>query len=295
MCRLFGLLSTDERTAAPWLVSAESSLLVQAKADAERRQGDGWGLAWYESLEAPRIEKGIGGAYEPEEIGHYTHAAHRARGPLVIGHLRAASNPLNLPREALVSWENSQPFSDGSLLFAHNGWIGLPRENRRHLGEYARSVKGVNDSEVYFHLLRQELDRGVDPREAYVASVRRLHHVWVEAGRPAPGPHGGLNILLSRSPGELWAFCHYSGDHGGCLTGCARPYYEMTYHAERQSVVVGSEPFDRREEHWQRLPAGQFLRAVRVDGHIEVTTGAIENLPAFPEIAPPSPRLVVAE
>lgn len=75
-------------------------------------QPDGWGIV--------RVV-GTGGAYEPSEEPKFRAAAHRAHGPVIVGHLRRASNPMHRPASELIGAVNSQPFTDNSYLFVHNG------------------------------------------------------------------------------------------------------------------------------------------------------------------------------
>jgi predicted glutamine amidotransferase len=267
MCRLLGLLSPDDRPAKPWLLDSELSLLRQSDIDPEHPQGDGWGVAWRKGPEII-LTKGIAGAHAPSERPRFVKAAEDARGPLVIAHLRKASNPMNLPKEKLWALENSQPFIEGEVIFAHNGAIPLPRETRERLGRYASSPKGLNDSEVYFYLLLKCLEGEKDPPRAYVRAIKELKEVWEKNGKPGEKPHSGLNIIFSRSPKELWAFCHYTGEHGTSLSGIKRPYYEMCYREENGAAVVASEPTDRNEASWNPIASGRYMRATLADGRV---------------------------
>jgi predicted glutamine amidotransferase len=282
MCRLFGLLGNPSTPADPWLVTSDRSLLLQSDASPETQQRDGWGIAWYTAARALRVEKGIGGAFE--EPDRFTRAAHAARGPVVIGHLRHASNPMDLPRERLLGLENSQPFTEGSYLFAHNGKLPLPRETRARLGRYEGRVRGVNDSEVFFWLLVQHVESSGDPLQAYARAVADLEAVWDAAGRGPPEPYTGLNLLFTRGPNELWAFCHWRGEHGGGLLDPHRPYYRMAYLADAKQCVVGSEPFDSTRADWRDLDNGEFLVARSVQGLVTVDTGRIP-LASLPSVA----------
>lgn len=278
MCRLFGQLTASDTPAHAWLLDSERSLLRQSNACPETAQADGWGIAWYEPDGRIHLEKGIEGAFALSERSHFERAARAARGTLVVGHLRHASNPLGLPREKLLALENSQPFHDATQIFAHNGGIPLPVETRPFLGRFASEVRGVNDSEVLFWLLAHHLEASGNPLEAYARTVEDLHEVWAANG-PRPGtPYSGLNILFSRGPDELWAFCHSKGDVGCGLLDPSRPYYEMAYREERGKLIVGSEPFNTLPG-WTNLPNGRYFCARRAGSRVDVRTGPIP-LPA---------------
>jgi predicted glutamine amidotransferase len=266
-------------------VASDRSLLAQAHASDETAQRDGWGIAWYSGPGAARVEKGTGGAFEPGERERFKEVAGRAAGPLVLGHLRHASNPMNLPKARLIGPENSQPFSLGRTVFIHNGSIPLPRETRSKLGPYEEKVRGVNDSEILFLLIARHLDETKDPVIAYARSVEDLTAVWAEHGRPTPLPYTGLNVIITRGPEELWAFCHWQGEHGSGFFDTARPYYQMAYRANAQYALFGSEPFDGRPD-WRSLTNGEYAYAQLVHGLVAVETGRIPL--ESPSSAPPA-------
>jgi glutamine amidotransferase len=285
MCRLFGLLTAQPESAEAWLVSRKGSLLAQSNVSPEVAQKDGWGIGWFTDGGRARVEKGTGGAFEPGERELYLRAAQDARAPLVIGHLRHASNPLHLDHAQLIGLVNSQPFESHTTLFAHNGSIPFPVETRPFLGLHEPKLRGVNDSEVLFWLLVRNTEEHNDPLLGYVRTVEDLYRVWEAMGRPAIPPFSALNVLFSRGPDELFAFCLWTGDHGTGLLDAHRRYFEMTYEILPHRVVVGSEPFDH-EPTWRSLPSGTFLKAHRENGHVTVETGRLP-LPSGLDLRPP--------
>ncbi len=286
MCRLFGLLTGEQDSAETWLVRSDRSLLAQSHATPETAQRDGWGIAWFAAGGRAHVLKGIGGAFEPTERERFVAAARASAPPLVLGHLRHASNPMGLPPEQLLGELNSQPFETHGRLFGHNGAIPFPRETRPFLGIHESAPKGVNDSEVLFWLLQRNADETQDPLRGYVQSVEDLVRVWQAVGRPARvPPFSGLNVLYAPAPTELWAFCLWSGDHGPGLLDSTRRYYEMAYLASPHRLIVGSEPFDREPGRWTSLGSGRYLHAVLDRGRVELRTGPIP-LPSALEIGP---------
>ena len=285
MCRLFGMLASRPETADSWLVRSDRSLLVQSNASPETAQTDGWGIGWFADGGRAHVEKGVGGAFLPAEREQFVRAAHDASGSLVVGHLRHASNPLQLPRERLIALENSQPFASHSVLFAHNGAIPFPTETRPFLGVHEGKVRGVNDSEVLFWLLERHAEETGDVLGAYVRTVEDLVRVWQGLGRPPVPPFSGLNILYARSPDELWAFCLWTGDHGPGLLDPTRRYYQMTFQAQPHRVVVGSEPFDGERGVWHPLDARTYLVARRTGSKVDLEVGRIP-LPNALELGP---------
>ena len=282
MCRLFGLLSDPPVPAVGWLTKSDRALLRQASVAPEVRQADGWGIAWYDEERRTHVEKGTGCADDPSERDEFVDAAERAEGPLVLGHLRKASNPLGLSAEELRALANSQPFADGSTLFMHNGSISFPTETRERTGRYADSIQGVNDSEVLFALLLRHLEEMIDPAQAYARTVADLNEVWEMRGRAKPFPYSGLNVVLARGPRELWAFCHSLGNHGNGLLDASVPYYEMTFLAEPARIVVASERLDTTRNDWQPLRDGHYLVAQADRGEVKWRTAPIPWLAAIP-------------
>ena len=286
MCRLFGLLSATEESPEPWLVRSDRSLLAQANVSPEDAQKDGWGIAWLTDAGRARVEKGTGCAAEEGERERFAQAARDADGPIVVGHLRRASNPLHLSHEQLIGLENSQPFDTHTTLFVHNGGIPFPIETKPFLGLHEPKVKGVNDSEVLFWLLVRNTEEHNDPLVGFVRTVEDLVRVWEAMGRPEIPPFSALNVIFSRGPDELYAFAQWTGDHGTGLIDESRRYFELAYEATSHRVVVGSEPFDGAKGEWKSLKSGEYLHAKRENGRITVTTGTTP-IPRSLEIQPP--------
>jgi len=283
------MLAAEPQSAEHWLVRSDRSLLAQSNASPETAQKDGWGIGWFDEHGRSRVERGTGGAYEDGERERFVRTATAANGTLLLGHLRHASNPLNLPQDQLIGLVNSQPFDTHTSLFAHNGAIPFPNETRPFLGVHEKEVKGVNDSEVLFHLIQRHNQEMNDPHRAYVRAVEDLIRVWVAVGRPLEAPYSGLNVLFSTNPNELWAFCLSRGDHGGGLLDTSRPYYEMTYHDDPHRVIVGSEPFDGTPgAFWKPLPSGTYLHARKVAERVVVETAPL------PDFTLPTPSLAHA-
>jgi predicted glutamine amidotransferase len=285
MCRLFGLLTSQDDAAETWLLRSDRSLFAQSHATAETAQRDGWGIGWYTDGGRTHVEKGIRGAFEPSERDRYLAAARASVPPLVVGHLRHASNPMGLPPERLLGPENSQPFETHAALFAHNGAIPFPRETRPFLGVHEAKPKGVNDSEVLFWLLSRNAEETRDPLRGYVQSVEDLVRIWQGLGRPKVAPFSGLNVIYTPGPGELWAFCLWTGDHGPGLLDPHRRYYEMAYEATPHRLVVGSEPFDGERGRWRSMPSGSYVHAVRDGSRVTVREGSIP-IPGALEVGP---------
>src|SRR5688572_14483415 len=117
MCRLFGQISPIAVSARDLLVDAERSLLRQSDFRKGHLQQDGWGIGVFNGG-AARVIKSPRAAFQ--ERSRFEKAS-ESKSKVVIGHLRAASNPSGLPQKKLIGQVNSQPFTDGKIVFAHNG------------------------------------------------------------------------------------------------------------------------------------------------------------------------------
>src|SRR5579864_8890786 len=115
MCRLFAQLSPTPAAARRFLVDSEFSLLKQSDFDAKNRQQDGWGIAHFGNTGEPLVSKSPKPAFK--EMKRFEAAAEQAVSRVVIGHIRAASNPRGIPRGRLINMANTQPFSDGDWIF----------------------------------------------------------------------------------------------------------------------------------------------------------------------------------
>src|SRR5437016_8786228 len=99
MCRLIGAISSN-KIDAPYLIHKSAySLLRQSDFDRRRKQGDGWGVGFFESG-AARIIKSARPMYRDRP--RVRRAAASAKGNILIAHVRWASNPLKLKRSALI-------------------------------------------------------------------------------------------------------------------------------------------------------------------------------------------------
>ena len=96
-----------------------------------RKGGDGWGAGWFDKNK-PRVFKSFHPMYQDKT--RVLSAARQAKGKVLIGHVRWASNPLKLKRSELIGLAHTQPFTHGKYLFAHNGTLFIPKEVAAQLG-----------------------------------------------------------------------------------------------------------------------------------------------------------------
>ncbi len=276
MCRLFGILSVKPSNALKYLISDPCSLYAQSKADPRRPQGDGWGVGFYinGSLKTVKSEKPVFEEYE-----RFRFIVNSISSNVIIAHVRKASNPRGLPKEKLLSIENSQPFSYKNYVFAHNGLINLPDEMANLLGDWQPNIKGLNDSEVYFWYIMKEISNGRNISEALRNFQRDLHRVWLENQDKYPDkdrPFIGLNIIFSDGE-KLYAYCKYDEERDGraaSLCYSDQPAMQMSYIYSPEKLVVLSEKTNL-EENWQPLMSGHLIIGQVVDEKVRINVQKI--------------------
>ena len=270
MCRLFGMLSVKPSDAVKYILEDQCSLYVQSKIDPKRLQGDGWGIGFYMNG-SPILVK----SEKPIYIDYETLSStvQQARSRIILAHIRRASNPRGLPRDKIISKENSQPFTYGRYIFAHNGTITIPDELADVLGNWRGKIRGLNDSEVYFWFIMKELAEGINLSEALKDLKVTLEALWKEVRKDHPDksrPYVGLNIVISDGE-NLYAYCRYDEDDklGRSICFKDQPAFEMSYLHCKEKLIVASEKTNR-EEDWRPLKNGELLTGRIVDDEITV-------------------------
>ncbi|MBS7606160.1 MAG: class II glutamine amidotransferase [Candidatus Bathyarchaeia archaeon] len=237
-----------------------------------RLQGDGWGIGFYAngSLEVIRSDRPV-----YEERGRFMEIAESVKSNIIVAHIRRASNPRGLPREKLISIENSQPFYYRNFVFVHNGVIMIPDEIAELLGEWRLRVRGLNDSEVYFWYIVKEVHEGRSVREALKNFEGDLYRVWFRVHDKCPSkarPYMGLNMIFSDGE-KLYAFCKYDEEVDGAIRSLCygdQPGMRMMYIAGSDKFIVSSE-MTNLEDDWRPFENGQLIIAQAKNGKISLT------------------------
>ncbi len=269
MCRLFAQISPSLESARHWLSESEFSLLRQSDFDKGNLQKDGWGIAHFVNKGRPLVSKSQMPVYKERE--KFLEAAGKA-SRIVIGHIRAASNPLGIPRSRLINLESTQPFTDGRWVFAHNGTLEIPEEVAGRLGPLRRKLRSPNDSEVYFWQFMKFARKTGDAAKALEACVQEDWELWSQCRKRYPGkisPYTSLNAVLSDGR-RLYAFCHAvrrgMADHGVCNPD--QPWSVMSFSRREGRLIVASENLDRRA--WTRLAPPEILCAEIASGRLRL-------------------------
>jgi predicted glutamine amidotransferase len=235
MCRLLGWATRTPVTLHGLL--GEEDLLDFTELSV--KHGDGWGVA-RATPTGVKVHKRPDTARSSRSFGLWarTHAA-----DLGLAHLRWATMGL------AIGVENTHPFTDGRLAFAHNGSVLSPASLDGLVSpEVARFRRGTTDSERYFLALVTRLADGATPHEALRDTVEEIART---------SAFTSLNCL-PMTPDELIALCRYDPD--GPPEDEDPEYYRLRYRIGDDAVVVSSSGWGRG---WQELENGDLLTVRR--------------------------------
>jgi predicted glutamine amidotransferase len=277
MCRLFGLTAGDRRVgAAFWLLDAPDSLEEQS-----RRNPDGCGVAGFDAAGQVELHKSPVAAWDDPE---FDNTARHLTSSTFVAHVRHASTGGR-------SYENTHPFVEGNVVFAHNGALGGLDLVEEQLGEYRRVVHGETDSERMFALIVKETAANGGDLSTGIAAATR----WLAERVPVLS----LNLIIV-TPSELWALrypatnelylldrhpggqhgdhhLHGVGQHGGIRV-------LSTDLRNEASVVIASERIDENPA-WEILAPGEM---VHVNQQLKIERNlVIDRPPRHPLLAPP--------
>lgn len=274
MCRLYAQISAVPRTASDYLAESERSLLRQANYRPRDFQQDGWGFGWFDGSGA-RLVKSPRAAFD--EAPRFKRLAEQIRSRVIIGHLRAASNPMGLSRRELMRAENAQPFTDGRFVFAHNGTVLIPKEVLKFLGPYKERLRGSNDSEIYFWQFVKFYDMYRDIPQALQACVDELWTLWRYLPKSRRGkrraPCLGLNTLVSDGR-SLHALCYFPDQHPKIsLFNPKRQWGRMSLSRRGERVILASEELDATG--WSPFKTPEIVSATLAGGGVRLTRRTI--------------------
>ena len=274
MCRLYAQIATKPESARDFLVDEDYSLLHQADGDSSNPQKDGWGIAWFDAAGRPRVTKSGGSA--AVERAAFGRAADEAVSPVVLGHLRAASNPH-------IDQAYAHPFEDEGWVFIHNGTLTISTEVAAALGPRRARLKTDSDSEIYFQQFLKHLAAQGDPSRAFEACIEENWRLWETCRGRYPDdstPYTALNAIASNGRG-VHALCHASRRG---LADCgvfhrAQPWPLMSFGMRAGRFVVSSEGTDGGE--WTVMAPPETISAVPNGSSVKVLRRALTLKSSF--------------
>jgi glutamine amidotransferase len=228
---------------------------LSARSGPTTTNGDGFGIGWYGSQDAPGLYREIQPAWNDANLRNL---AQQIRSRLFVAHVRAATG--GTP----VQQSNCHPFRYGRWLFLHNGRIRGFGRVRRTLDfavapELYNCVDGTTDSEVMFYLaLTFGLEQ--DP----IGALERMVGFVEDAGRQAGVEHP-MQMTVGLTDGHRLYAVRYSSNRQS-----RRLYHSRDMEALRQlnplfnrfsedAIVVVSEPLNDVMEYWEEMPESSAL------------------------------------
>jgi predicted glutamine amidotransferase len=255
MCRLLGYVTCTPATLAELLGEGDLFEFTELSC----KHGDGWGAAWATDTGA-EVVKAPDAARMSSAFGR--HMYDRA-ADLGIVHLRWATLGLE------VAPENTHPFTDGTVAFAHNGSIDSPESLDALIpADLQRIRMGSTDSERYFLVVLAEVMR---ENQLYPDGRGRLAASVAAAVETIAAAHTftSLNAMIA-TPEELIAVCCY--DPVAEEKEEEPDYYHLCYRVTPGAVIVSSSGWGTE---WSSLENGQIL-AVQRDT-LDVSVGWITD------------------
>ena len=255
MCRLLGYVTRTPVALAELL--GEEDLFEFTELSC--KHGDGWGTAWatdtgVEVVKAPDAAR-MSSAFDRH--------VHEHAGDLGIVHLRWATMGLE------VAPENTHPFTDGTVAFAHNGSIKSSSSLDALIpADLQRLRMGSTDSERYFLAVLGEV---MSENQLYPNGRGALAASLAATVEKIAASHAftSLNAMIA-TPHELIAVCCY--DPVAEEKEEEPDYYHLGYRVTPGAVIVGSSGWGTE---WSSLENGQILVVQR--DTLDVSVGWIAD------------------
>lgn len=239
------------------LLKPQNSLIHQslsAREGAEKTNGDGFGLGWYDERPEPGVYKHTEPAWNDRNLADLTR---HIKSPMFLAHVRAATG-------TPIQKTNCHPFRYGGWLLVHNGVIrGFTRLKRALAFEIAPAlyprIEGTTDSEIMFYLA---LTLGLEdePLKALEQMAGLIEQIGGEHAVEYP-----LQMTLGLSDGQRLFAVRYSSErqsrtlyHSKSIEGLREinPAFERF---SKDACVVVSEPLSEMTEYWEEIPESSAL------------------------------------
>lgn len=256
MCRIT-CYTGPEISLADVLLHPDHSLLQQSWNPREMREGrlnaDGYGFGWFDQNSKPARYTSVMPIWSDPNLESLSRSLHQQ---LWMANVRSATRSMD------VSHANTQPFTDETLIFLHNGYINHFLDEARHRircnldADIDAHVHGTTDSEHLFAMLRQYRRKHPDSDllQSVAGLMKQLKQEMAER-------RCLLNIAVSDGQ-QIIASRH-------ALNGeCPSLYYIQDKSCCPDSVILASEPL-HPEHDWQTVPE-HHLVSIDKTGNIEL-------------------------
>ena len=232
---------------------------LSARSGPSTTNGDGFGIGWYGSRDAPGVYRDIQPAWNDANLRCL---AEQIRSHMFLAHVRAATG--GTP----VQQSNCHPFRHGRWLFLHNGRIREFSRIRRDLAFAVRpdlynQIEGTTDSELMFHLALT-LDLESDPVGALERMVGLVEDTGWKAGIEHP-----MQMTVGLTDGHRLYAVRYSSDRRSRTLFHSRnmralkQLNPMFDRFSEDAIVVVSEPLNDVLEYWEEIPESTVITVDR--------------------------------
>ncbi|MDB9312760.1 ergothioneine biosynthesis protein EgtC [Spirulina sp. CS-785/01] len=232
------------------MTKPKHSLLVQSYAPQEMKvalmNADGFGVGWYHAQrqELPYTYKNILPMWSDINLSPLSRYI---ESDCMLGYVRSATPGL------AVELSNCQPFTQGQLMFTHNGYIEhfrqtLRRPLRQLLSAQAEEwIQGTTDSEYFCALVLTYLEE--TPEQGVEGALRRALQTL---GEMAQSPFVKFAATLVISTGDRLIGCRYANFDNipSLYLSCQSPDYP-------EAVILASEPLFGGD--WKHCPAQSII------------------------------------
>lgn len=243
MCRLMGFVSADERT----LVEAAGSGFAEFAA-LSARHGDGWGIATCDLDQHPSL------LVEPtraKESPAFDEASRTLKSNGALLHLRWATGTLS------VNEGNTHPFMYRDYSFIHNGALDSPNVLEGLIdSKYLKLRRGKTDSETYFYLVAQEMEK-----HGEVAGIESA----IEIIRQNSG-YSSINCMIL-TPTQMYVVNEHIDERRPASESA--DYYDLFYRNDGNEVLVASSGWTQTD--WLPLPNHSLMSVNRASREITIT------------------------
>jgi len=169
MCRLFGVIANQKIDIEYSFFRADEKPFKEFS----KEHPDGWGIGWFDNRKTKIYKQGYGKKYDFDKVK-------KVRSKIIISHVRKATT-------GDKSTQNAHPFEFKNWLFVHNGSVERKCLLKLLADSYTK-LTSQTDSEVYFHLVMQEIKNTGDVIEGAKSTIKKVKEC---------GGYSGLNFIMS--------------------------------------------------------------------------------------------------
>ncbi len=156
--------------------------------------------------------------------------------------------------------ENAHPHMSDSVALVHNGIIENFKDLKQALVDAGRTFESETDTEVIVQLIAQKRSEGLDPIEAFEATLKSLHGAFAiavifgDTPDMVLGARRGSPLVMGYGDGEM-----YLGSDAIALAPFTR---EVTYLEEGDWVILSPTSHDIRDQAGNRVNRAKVTSAV---------------------------------